>query len=81
MRLAAGDRVVAELIEAPAALGYTDDRHVERSALDQPHQRGERLQLREVSGCPENHQCVHFVAAHGLIPSGPACADMRSDMI
>jgi hypothetical protein len=50
VELQGGDRVVAELIKAPAALGHTDDRHVEHSALDQPHQRGERLQLRTVSG-------------------------------
>ena len=54
-------RVVAELLQAPAALGHPDHRDVEHAALDQPHQRGEGLQLGQVPGSAEDHQRVNFV--------------------
>ncbi len=59
-----GGRVVAELLQAPAALGHPDHRDVKRPAPDQPHQRRKRLQLCQVAGCPEDHQRVGPVRRH-----------------
>ena len=56
--------VVAELLQAPAALGHPDHRDVQHAPLDQPHQRGEGLYLGQVPGRPEDHQRVNFIRGH-----------------
>ena len=61
VELQRGDGVVAELLQPPAALGHPDHRDVEHAALDQPHQRGEGLDLGQVPGGTEDHQRVNFV--------------------
>jgi hypothetical protein len=58
------DRVVAELVQAPAVLGYTDHRHVQHPALHQPDQRRERFQLGQVAGGAEDDQCVNLLCCH-----------------
>ena len=55
-------RVVAELLQAPAALGDSDDRDVEHASLDEPDQRRKRLELGQVAGRAEYHQRVHLVS-------------------
>ena len=75
-------RVVAELVQTPAALGHADDRDVQHPALDQPDQRRKGLQLGQVAGSAEDHQrvnlllwCCHIASpirsAHGLIRACP----------
>ena len=59
--------VIAELVQPPAALGDPDHRHIEHPALDQPDQRGERLQLGQVPGRAEDHQRI-YVSRHCLPP-------------
>ena len=61
-------RVVAELRQVPAALGHPHHRDIEHIALDQPHQRGERLNLGQIPGRPEDHQRVDTVRHVILLP-------------
>ena len=61
VELERGDGVVAELLQAPAALGHPDHRDIKDAAFDQPDQRGEGLDLGQVPGRPEDHQRVNFV--------------------
>ena len=51
-----GGGVVPELVEAPAALRDPDHRHVEDPAFDEPDQRGEGLELGQVTGRAEDDQ-------------------------
>ena len=56
--------VLPELLEAPPALGHAHDGDVEHPAFDEPDKRREGLQLREVPGRPEDHQCVDTFGRH-----------------
>ena len=61
VELQRGGGVVAELLQPPAALRHPDHRDVQHSALDQAHQRRERLDLSQVPGGTEDYQRVNFV--------------------
>ena len=76
IQLERGGGVVAELVQAPAALGHADHGHVEHAPLDQRDQRGEGVQFGQVAGGAEDHQRVDvltLVSAHvrllgGILP-------------
>src|SRR6266536_2434727 len=57
--------VAPELLELPSALCDADDGDLERTALDQPHQRRERLQLGEVPGRAEDDERIDRVCSGG----------------
>jgi hypothetical protein len=72
--------VVAELVQAPAALGHADHGHVEHTPLDQPDQRGEGLEFGQVAGGTEDHQRVNvvtLVSAHVLVSAFPGRRSCR----
>ena len=79
-----GLRVVAELLQPPAALRHPDDRHVEHAPVDQADQRREGLDLGQVTGGAEDHERVNLVSGHvrflfcaRQVP-GPACGTAPS---
>jgi hypothetical protein len=62
--LEAGLRAGVKLLEASAAFGDADDRHIERAALDHRLERGKDLLEGEVAGRAEKYQCVALCLAH-----------------
>ena len=57
-------RARAQLIEGPAGLGYTDDRHVEVAALGHRLQRGKDLLVGQIARGSEEYERVGMCVAH-----------------
>src|SRR5690242_8406750 len=51
-------RPLPKLVDSPPRFGYSDDRHVQRAALDHVLERRENLFVREIAGGTKKDQCV-----------------------
>src|SRR5262249_40921541 len=71
----------AELLEAPAGLCHTDDRHVEMTALQHGLERGKDLLVREVARRAEEYEGVRMGVAHPELPLLRRLFEMATELV